>query len=822
MNMKSQPGIDALLVHEPFLRALSGAILRGDDRVDDVLQETWRTALTKSPRDPGAMRSWLGKITGNLSRRVLVRDAARDRGEGGRRDRPVPPTPGEIAEREETRRRVLDALLSLDEPYRGALLLRFYDDLPPREVAKRLGVPVETTRTQIRRGLERLRGKLDEYWLGDRRARMLALLPLAGTAVTGLAIGVKVAVGALLVAAVAGAALVTRSGFRETPVKPAPREASTPPPATPPRPIEEPPPRHVRPAVEVPAGAIAGMVDIPAGPFRMGIDESWFKKTYLRERKLVPPQLKPPNKDTWWPILLTETPAHEVVTEAYAIDRYEVTNAQYLAFLNDRCQRAVFTTMKMNCLYDVARSIFGENPTPWELESLYWQNEKKLESMKARVLGDNDPQVRNAIREVNEELPPPAHRKSFDELPERVRLAAWATFRLPEGTALNTYTRVVPKHWPRAKPSPGELNHPVRYVNALDADAFAEWAGKHVPTEEEWEKAARGPANTIYPWGDKWVCDDPVEKNFIIWNRTDPAPRGPASALQDRPVAVDQCPEGQSGYGCFNMLGNVMEWTSSIPKKYPGSASTWDGFGARKARAVRGQSYGSGVAFFAKEISIRTTARILDSGAGPINELNLYQSLGFRCAKYIAPARDVLSHFVRRSRESGLLPDGLSLDPARGFGVERRDDDPDAEDMVFVKGETRALGLVPATKVRSDLTAGVLGLLAFTPGIEVAVTLEGGTTEWITCDEIGFLLALRDGHAVLQRLEFEGPVEVGVLAENVGIEGVPPGSRKSECRIDAAAGVVTLCPVLTGESEDVAIEIPLKVGVSGGLREGWR
>ncbi len=445
-----------------------------------------------------------------------------------------------------------------------------------------------------------------------------------------------------------------------------------------------------------------GMVEIPAGEFEMGVDEKWFRTTYLRDRRLVPPQLKPPDKETWWPILMTETPAHKVKTVAYAIDRFEVTNAQYLAFLDDWCQRVVFTTMKMNCLYEVAKSIFGENPTTWELESLYWLNEKKLESMKAEVLKDNESLVKAAIQRVNDDLPPPAHKKTFEELAERIRIKAWATFKLPEGTALNTYTRVVPKHWPHATPPPEEQDCPVRYVNALDADAFAEWAGKHLPTEEEWERAARGPENWVYPWGEEWICNDKEQKNLIVWNKADPAPRGPAAPGMDRPARVDICPKGQSGYGCFNMLGNVMEWTSSNPLKYPRSDAGWEGFGAKKARAVRGQSYGSGVAFFAKEISIRATARILDSGAGPINELNMYQSLGFRCAKYHTPARDVMGHHLTRLMKGGLVPETMTFDPARAFGVELPDyvaAGAEGKGKVYVRGETRFLGIIPVEKL---------------------------------------------------------------------------------------------------------------------------
>ena len=70
----------------------------------------------------------------------------------------------------------------------------------------------------------------------------------------------------------------------------------------------------------------------------MGVSERWLRKQFLEDRRRIPPLLNGHQKDLWWGILLRETPEHTVETEAYAIDRFEVTNAQYLAFLDDACQ----------------------------------------------------------------------------------------------------------------------------------------------------------------------------------------------------------------------------------------------------------------------------------------------------------------------------------------------------------------------------------------------------------------------------------------------------------------------------------------------------
>ena len=93
--------------------------------------------------------------------------------------REAPPSPPEILSRAEEIERVARCALQLDEPYRTTILLRFIEGLPPRAVAKRLDVPVETVRTHIQRGLARLRARLDEEHHGDRRAWVLVVAPWA-------------------------------------------------------------------------------------------------------------------------------------------------------------------------------------------------------------------------------------------------------------------------------------------------------------------------------------------------------------------------------------------------------------------------------------------------------------------------------------------------------------------------------------------------------------------------------------------------------------------------------------------------------------------
>ena len=172
--------IDALLAERAWVARLARRLVADTASADDLVQRAWLRFLQRPPTPGGSLRSWIRVVLRNELLQAHRSDARRARREASAVPREGPQRPDDIVERAEMQLRVARAVLDLDEPLRTTILLAFYDDLGPSEIARRQGVPVETVRTRTRRALARLRARFDSDHGGDGAAWGLALLPVAG------------------------------------------------------------------------------------------------------------------------------------------------------------------------------------------------------------------------------------------------------------------------------------------------------------------------------------------------------------------------------------------------------------------------------------------------------------------------------------------------------------------------------------------------------------------------------------------------------------------------------------------------------------------
>ena len=361
--------LESLVQHTRWMTELARSLTGDADQADDVVQDTWISALRKPPTAPDDARPWLAVVLRNV-----VRQRSRTAGRREARERAHAPREeivdaAELVERAEMHRRVVNALMSLSEPNRGALLRRYFEGLSVREIARDEGVPHETVKARIQRGLAHLRTKLDHSF-GGRQAWTAAIGVLAagtiggkvavptGTAAGGAAvassisstsIGAAVAVKGAVVtgAVVAGVAFglplldnsttappvvtqpaaLTAAAADETTRRPAPafvneaREGDNEPTVTPSRPARRAPRRKTPTRTAEPVGG-----EQPAGPSREprrvehteGASAPPTESTRRRRRRaelpIVPPRQDADKSDIERAPLL-KTPEFEVTPE---------------------------------------------------------------------------------------------------------------------------------------------------------------------------------------------------------------------------------------------------------------------------------------------------------------------------------------------------------------------------------------------------------------------------------------------------------------------------------------------------------------------------
>ncbi len=194
-----------------WLRSLARGLVRDEHLAEELAQDTLATALERGPLEVRSVRAWLGRVLRNRAAEgarsranVRAREALAAREEAFDGE--------ELLARVRAQKHVAEALMELSEPYRSTLVLRFYENLPPRAIAKQQGVPVSTVKSRLQRGMDQLKSKLDARY-GDRSQWILAVLPFArgappapptdgGLTLAGTAMNLKLvlSLGAALVA----------------------------------------------------------------------------------------------------------------------------------------------------------------------------------------------------------------------------------------------------------------------------------------------------------------------------------------------------------------------------------------------------------------------------------------------------------------------------------------------------------------------------------------------------------------------------------------------------------------------------------------------
>jgi len=214
-----------------------------------------------------------------------------------------------------------------------------------------------------------------------------------------------------------------------------------------------------------------------------------------------------------------ELPQHWVDLPAYLIGKYEVTRGQYRKFVEAGGYK---------------------DPRYWSAEGWKWKQGNTIDY--AGMHG----QVTRVTRPAG--------------APERNEPEYWAAEQewIGHGFGHPRFTQTD--------------DHPVVGVTYYEAEAYCKWAGGRLPTEAEWEKAARWDEKkqhaNVFPWGDTW---DPEKCN----NADDHNPAGGGYRI-NQSAPVGSYPKGASPYGCMDMVGNAWEWVADWARSYPGSPKPFD------------------------------------------------------------------------------------------------------------------------------------------------------------------------------------------------------------------------------------------------------
>ncbi len=288
-----------------------------------------------------------------------------------------------------------------------------------------------------------------------------------------------------------------------------------------------------------------GTVLIPAGEFTMGSNKAENTAMERDANALNPFGFKDK-------LYVDEHPAHKVTLPAFRIDKFEVTNSQYLDFVTATRHNTPLAWTQNG--YNLADKFLASLPLPLL---------RRISSTKFNL----DMDVTNASQEA---------------LLAEIKKVHRARDRLP-----------------------------ITKVSWFDAHDYCAWAGKRLPTEAEWEKAARGPESFEYPWGNDW----------------DPKKIATMSQDSEQPYSeVGANPGDVSPYGVYDMAGNVEEWVADWYDAYPGATSSDNKLYGKVQRVARGGMTGAGH-YDTLSLTFRSAKR---SHWEPDSS---WIDLGFRCVK---------------------------------------------------------------------------------------------------------------------------------------------------------------------------------------------